>query len=135
MYVSPSQSTFLRSIEETFFRITQEALNNVARHSQANMVMIHLDCEEVVTLSIHDNGCGFDIQRGARQGVGLPSMRERMHALKGHIDIQSEIKKGVKITVQCKQTDIREDTNPNADCYLEEGIENGEGRSDFDFNC
>ncbi|WP_439742089.1 histidine kinase [Bacillus pseudomycoides] len=122
-------------IEETFFRITQEALNNVARHSQANMVMIHLDCEEVVTLSIHDNGCGFDIQRGARQGVGLSSMRERIHALKGNIDIQSGIEKGVKITVQCKQADIWEDNNPNANGYLEEVTENGEGRSDFDFNC
>ncbi|MDR4191210.1 sensor histidine kinase, partial [Bacillus pseudomycoides] len=66
-------------IEETFFRITQEALNNVARQSQANMVMIHLECEEVVTLSIHDNGCGFDIQRGTRQGVGFSSMGERIH--------------------------------------------------------
>ncbi|MDZ5608080.1 histidine kinase [Bacillus pseudomycoides] len=122
-------------IEEAFFRITQEALNNIARHSQANMVIIHLVCEEVVTLSIHDNGCGFDIQRVDQQGVGLSSMCERIHALKGYIDIQSEMERGVKITVQCKQTDIQEDNKPNANCYLEEVIENGEGRSDFDFNC
>ncbi|KFM95264.1 HAMP domain protein [Bacillus clarus] len=122
-------------IEETFFRITQEALNNVARHSQANKVIIHLDCEEVVTLSIYDNGCGFDIQRIDRQGVGLSSMRERIHMLKGYIDIQSEMEKGVKITVQCKQPDSQEGNKPNANCNLEEVVENGEERSDFDFNC
>lgn len=122
-------------IEETFFRITQEALNNVARHSQANRVMIHLDCEEVVTLSIHDNGCGFDIQRLDRQGIGLSSMRERIHTLKGYIDIQSEMEKGVKITVQCKQPDIQEGNKPNVNCSSEEVIDSGEGRSDFDFNC
>ncbi|KEK24084.1 sensor histidine kinase [Bacillus gaemokensis] len=122
-------------IEETFFRIIQEALNNVARHSQANMVRVYLKCEEVVTLSIQDNGCGFNIQRVGGQGVGLSSMRERVRALKGHIDIQSELDRGVKITVQCKQTDIQEDNKQDANCYSEEVTENGKGRSDFDFNC
>lgn len=71
------------------------------------------DIAQLVTLSIHDNGCGFDIQRLERQGIGLSSMRERIHTLKGYIDIQSEMEKGVKITVQCKQSHIQEGNKPN----------------------
>ncbi|MBS4192265.1 HAMP domain-containing protein [Bacillus sp. FJAT-49705] len=121
-------------IEEVFFRITQEALHNVVRHSQASVVTIHLICKEDVTLSIQDNGCGFDINSHNQQGVGLSSMRERIHILKGQIDIQSMPGEGVKITVQCSQKDISTDSKVGMNRYLEEVKQNDKDRTDFDFN-
>ncbi|EFH80323.1 integral membrane sensor signal transduction histidine kinase [Ktedonobacter racemifer DSM 44963] len=91
------------NIEEAFFRIAQEALTNVARHSQASAVTLRLAVGEVVTLSISDNGRGFDVRQANQQGVGLSSMRERIQALRGHIEIQSEEGQGTMITLQCEQ--------------------------------
>lgn len=91
-------------IEEAFFRIAQEALSNAARHSEASKVRIRLDCSDHVTLSIRDNGSGFDVRDVSRHGIGLSSMRERIQALGGHIDIQSEKESGTIITVSCLQT-------------------------------
>jgi NarL family two-component system sensor histidine kinase LiaS len=121
-------------IEEVFFRITQEALHNVARHSLASRVTIHLICEEIVTLFIQDNGCGFDINRHNHQGVGLSSMRERIHILKGQIEIQSMPGEGVKITVQCNQKEIPTDSKVGIRSYLDEVKQNGDDRTNFDFN-
>ncbi|CRK83214.1 HAMP domain-containing sensor histidine kinase [Neobacillus massiliamazoniensis] len=121
-------------IEEVFFRITQEALHNVARHSQASRVTIHLICEEIVTLFIQDNGCGFDINSHNHQGVGLSSMRERIHILKGQIEIQSMPGEGVKITVQCNQKEIPTDSKVGIRSYLDEVKQNGDDRTNFDFN-
>lgn len=88
-------------LEHAFFRIAQEGLANIARHSQAQAVQIHLTCDRIVTLSMSDNGRGFDAQNRDHRGFGLSSMRERIQALGGHMDIQSEKGKGTMITVWC----------------------------------
>jgi signal transduction histidine kinase len=95
-------------IEEAFFRITQEALSNAARHSGASTVKLSLVCGEHVMLSISDNGCGFDIRDIDRHGIGISSMRERVQALGGHIDIRSEKGRGTIIKVRCLQTEIQD---------------------------
>lgn len=91
------------AIESAFFRIVQEALANVARHSQADRVQIRLVYAETMQLTISDNGTGFDVQNRDHQGVGLSSMRERVQALGGHLNIQSGNDQGTIITVQCEQ--------------------------------
>ncbi|GCE03406.1 HAMP domain-containing sensor histidine kinase [Dictyobacter aurantiacus] len=91
------------AIEEAFFRIAQEALANVARHSRAHLVTLQLDIGPEMRLTISDNGCGFDVRRVDRPGVGLASMRERMDALHGHIEIHSQPGRGTSITVRCAQ--------------------------------
>ena len=64
------------------YRIAEEALANVARHSAADHVDLRLGDEGgVVTMSIADDGCGFD-PRGEHAGMGLVSMRERAEALR-----------------------------------------------------
>jgi signal transduction histidine kinase len=95
-------------IEEAFFRIAQEALSNAARHSEASTVKLRLECSDRVTLSISDNGCGFDINDLAQHGIGLSSMRERIQALGGHIDIRSEKGSGTFIKVSCIQSEIQD---------------------------
>lgn len=96
------------AIEGAFFRIAQEALANVARHSQASLVTLRLDISTEVSLSISDNGCGFDIRQVGEPGVGLASMRERVDALHGQIEIHSQKGLGTTITVRCKQQLERE---------------------------
>jgi signal transduction histidine kinase len=91
------------AIEEAFFRIAQEALANVARHSQASLVTLRLDVGPGVRLSISDDGCGFDVERAGATGVGLASMRERVEELHGQIEIQSQPGQGTTITVRCAQ--------------------------------
>ena len=77
-------------IEEALFRVSQQSLANVARHSRASEVKIQLTLnEEEVSLSICDNGQGFDAARTVGTGLGLTSMRERVEALHGQLSISS----------------------------------------------
>ena len=70
--------------EQALFRVAQEALSNVARHSGASAVDVHLAWEErSLTLTLADNGGGFDVNQGASAGNGLRNMRERVEALGG----------------------------------------------------
>ncbi|MDQ2830471.1 MAG: histidine kinase, partial [Chloroflexota bacterium] len=77
-------------IEEALFRVTQEALTNVARHSQARRVDVHLVWSaERLVLTIADDGEGFDVRQGAGKGWGLRHMRERVQALGGALAVVS----------------------------------------------
>lgn len=73
------------------FRVTQEALRNVARHARARAAGVSLHgLEGGLQLAVRDDGCGFDpaAQRD-RPSLGLASMRERVHLLDGELDIDS----------------------------------------------
>ncbi len=89
-------------VEDALFRLTQEALSNVARHSHATKVCITLRCEgEMVTLLLSDNGQGCAVAVAEGRGVGLSSMQERVQALNGTITFLSEVGKGTLIRVHC----------------------------------
>lgn len=76
--------------EQALYRVMQEALSNIARHSGATTVQLHLSWQEKqITLSIQDNGHGFDVN-APQQGVGLHSMCERLEALGGTLHIHSD---------------------------------------------
>ncbi len=90
-------------VEEAFWRIAQEALSNVARHSQATKVEICLHAgPEEMTLSIADNGRGFDPASAQQSGIGLHSMRERMAGVGGNVTIQSRPGAGTCVLAFCK---------------------------------
>src|SRR6266568_2438849 len=75
-------------VKEVFFRIAQEALSNVARHSQASYVQATLTIGWLyVTLRIADNGKGIDNPEQKGSGMGLSSMEERIKAINGHLQI------------------------------------------------
>ena len=77
-------------IEEALFRVTQETLTNVARHSQARRVDVSLVCSaERLVLTIADDGKGFDVSHVAGHGWGLRHMQERVQALGGTLSIVS----------------------------------------------
>ena len=76
-------------VEDALFRVTQEALANVARHSRAPAVRVALRSRPgEVELEVSDSGQGFDQQRRAT-GVGLQSMRERVEAVGGTLAVTS----------------------------------------------
>jgi NarL family two-component system sensor histidine kinase LiaS len=91
-----------RSVQQTFFRIVQEALANVARHSHATRAVIQVivDQEDAI-LSITDDGAGFDPGKTSG-GMGLQNMRERAEALPGGwFEIEVAEAKGVRVTAGC----------------------------------
>ncbi len=77
-------------VEQACFRIVQEALSNVARHSEATQVEARLFREAATgVLQIKDNGQGFDLTESRGQGLGLSSMRERVESVGGTLLIYS----------------------------------------------
>jgi len=87
------------SIKTPIFRISQEAMNNVAKHSRASLVNLSLQKEgEKILLTIQDNGQGFDPQ-AVRRGMGLPSIRERAEFSGGSSELQSGMGNGTTIRV------------------------------------
>jgi PAS domain S-box-containing protein len=98
-----------RNLSTTIFRVYQEALTNVARHSQATQVVTTLEIDEnVAKLTINDNGLGFDMTDvKTKNSLGLIGMRERALMVNGELEIKSEALKGTAIvlTVPLKKTD------------------------------
>jgi signal transduction histidine kinase len=83
--------------EDTLFRVAQESLANVARHSRARHVRVELAHQwDEIALIIEDDGAGFDMGR-VEKGVGLDSMRERLEETGGHLEISSEKGRGTKV--------------------------------------
>lgn len=77
-------------IEEALLRVAQEALANIAHHSSAAHVTIHLAWDgRAVRLTITDDGKGFDVAQANGRGVGLASMRERVAAHHGTLHLSS----------------------------------------------
>ncbi|MFQ6016127.1 MAG: histidine kinase, partial [Anaerolineae bacterium] len=93
-------------IEITLFRIIQEAINNIAKHSKAHHVSIQLAFKDsVVTGIVEDDGEGFDIEKTlaskeGTQGLGLLGMKERATLFGGTLDISSLPGKGTRIQVE-----------------------------------
>jgi len=87
-------------IEQSLFRITQEALANILKHSQASHVTVKLDFSNTFTLSIIDNGQGFNTQQSFR-GLGLQAMKERSEEMGGRFSLSSIPSKGTVIRVYC----------------------------------
>ncbi len=91
--------------ETALYRITQEALTNVAKHAQATHVSIQLDFgEREVALNVSDNGVGMDVevaQRAAAQGKGwgLAGINERVRLVGGNLEIHSAPGEGAVLSV------------------------------------
>ena len=97
------QERFSRDLETACFRIAQEALTNVVRHSRATTVLLQLlENGNTLLLSVKDDGVGFDVESLRRRApraatLGLISMQERAHAAGGTIEIDSVISKGTSV--------------------------------------
>lgn len=90
---------YAEKVEKTLYRITQEALNNIIKHSKATAVNVQLfERSQHLTLMIEDNGNGFS--QSSNLGKGLFNMRSRAKVLKAEISIDSEEGQGTVIFVK-----------------------------------
>lgn len=98
-------------VEETLYHIAEEALNNALKHAGATAVWVHvIQNQHLITLSVHDNGCGFDTDHLPDEGgLGLASMQERAEMLGGSLSIQSG-KTGTAVAIECDLDKLREAT-------------------------
>ncbi len=93
-------------IEQGLFRIAQEALSNVARHSQASQAEISLMYEAgQVQICVEDNGQGFEQGQAGSVGFGLSSMSERAQALGGELKVESQPGQGTSVTASLPMED------------------------------
>jgi signal transduction histidine kinase len=101
----------------TIFRIIQESLNNIIKHSQAEHVNIHLQYEpSKVRIYVRDNGIGFDLdvvkmERSRRPSLGLAGMEERAVLLGGTVSVQSQSGHGTEVeaVIPYRKKEVKDD--------------------------
>jgi signal transduction histidine kinase len=90
--------------QRIIYRILQEALTNIGKHSQADIVSLMIEEKErQVFFTVRDNGIGFNVDEtlhkiDANRGMGLATMTERARILSGNLNIQSKFGEGTTIT-------------------------------------
>lgn len=88
-------------IESSLYRITQEAVTNIVKHSGASNASIDLYVrEETAHLIIQDDGCGMDMNPNTLNGIGMINMRERAEMLGGTFLVESSPDQGTDIIVE-----------------------------------
>jgi two-component system nitrate/nitrite sensor histidine kinase NarX len=87
-------------VQETFYRVCQEGLNNIARHARASRVGIQLQyAPGAVDLRLRDDGCGFDPEHTPVGHYGLSMMRERAEAVGADLSLTSQPGHGTEIAI------------------------------------
>ena len=87
----------------TAYRVIQEALSNIVKHADASMAAVTLlakPSQNDISITIEDDGSGFNVKKRVTSGIGLIGMRERVAAVGGSIKIVSDPNTGTKITIE-----------------------------------
>lgn len=94
------ECSLLPEVQIALYRTAQEALNNVAKHSQATRAQVKLICQsDYVKLTIIDDGRGFNRANVRANSLGLTIMHERAEAIDGDLEITSEVDHGTQISL------------------------------------
>lgn len=123
-YRSRTHMTIICSAAETqnlpedvhiaLYRITQESLNNIVKHSRATEAGVDLRHEdEKIVLHIYDNGKGFDMGE-ISSGFGLDNMRERAEMIGAALDVMSEQARGTRITIKWAAATVSQEDSRSA---------------------
>ncbi|MDD5190317.1 MAG: histidine kinase [Dehalococcoidales bacterium] len=92
-------------VKVAFYRIAQEALNNVAKHSGANKSEVKLVCsQENIHLTIADDGRGFDVAKNLQKSLGLGIIKERAREIGADVKIESRPGRGTLVTVDWQKS-------------------------------
>jgi signal transduction histidine kinase len=99
--------------EFSIYRIVQELVHNMVRHSQATEGLVDLNYREDggVDLTIEDNGVGLQTQKGNNtgEGLGLRNVKQRIKAIDGHLDIRSAPGMGTSFYIEFSPAAKREE--------------------------
>lgn len=92
------------AVETAVYRVVQEALNNMAKHAQASHAWIEISRDPgSLRCSVKDNGAGFDVSKAmaktGQRGLGLVGIRERIEALGGTFQLNSQPGQGTEILI------------------------------------
>jgi two-component system nitrate/nitrite sensor histidine kinase NarX len=92
-------------VEQCFYRVAQEAFENVARHAQASQLAVLLRPNNGgLELEISDDGAGFEPQDAANdQRLGIKGMRERAELIDARLDIKSKAGEGTSIHLKLEK--------------------------------
>lgn len=92
------------STEIIIYRIIQELVNNSLKHANASQVMVQLvNGDDWVTLSVEDNGKGFDVNRlKGSTGAGWSNIKSRVEYLGGNMDLKSQEGTGTSVNIEIK---------------------------------
>jgi signal transduction histidine kinase len=94
------------------YRIAQEALHNIARHSGARHAYVHISYEDSdICLQIADSGVGFEPHATRHAGLGLVSMRERVGVLNGKLVIHSAPGRGTRVVARIPLAQLQQGTD------------------------
>ncbi len=87
------------TVQKVLYRIFQELTNNAIKHAQATTIFIQISSHEKgITLTVEDDGKGFDIDKTSE--TGLKNVKSRVDYLKGNLHIESSSENGTSITVE-----------------------------------
>jgi len=94
------------AVQETFFRVAQETLNNIAKHARATQIELILQCDnESAELIISDNGIGFDQNGVSPNHFGLKIMKERADNIGARLELTSALHQGTRIQLKWSTLD------------------------------
>ncbi|MBO9683448.1 MAG: tetratricopeptide repeat protein, partial [Flavisolibacter sp.] len=89
-------SRFTDSFELSVYRIVQELVNNIIKHSKATQAIVQLSQQDdLLSISIEDNGVGFSNNDAGKDGMGLRSLQSRIKAMNGKMEVESSQQSGV----------------------------------------
>ena len=101
--------TIPQTVSTCLYRIAQECLANVIKHAQASRATVTLaSTAEALTLTVQDNGIGFDTQSVVDnpRGLGLVSMAERVRLVHGTVTIDSIPRKGTRLSIHVPHAEV-----------------------------
>jgi signal transduction histidine kinase len=87
----------------SLYRIAQELINNALQHAEASIIEVNLSSDTFLSLSVADNGKGFDTKSEFKNGLGLYDIENRLGLLKGTIDYKSQSGGGTTIIIKLNQ--------------------------------
>jgi signal transduction histidine kinase len=91
-------------VHVSLYRIAQEALNNAAKHAEASSVAVQFECQAgLATLSIRDDGRGFDVGDVSPGHFGLGIMKERAASVGANLDLRSALGQGTEVRVRWEE--------------------------------
>jgi len=111
--IEPTLPTLPDIYNVIFYRVLQEALNNIAKHAHANRIWVELYLDEnFIHLTVQDNGQGLNKNENHTNGIGLTGMNERLSLVGGKLLLRSALEGGTILTASLpKKTEKKQGRN------------------------